>query len=150
MELAQIAPFLKKMSNLTELDLSCGKLKVFSGSGTSSLNTHQILTEILEQLSLLKFLNLSNNRLGEGGLRECLEPLSKKSQSRLESLLLKNCGLLEEDLTFLVEIGGGFDPLHGSRAFLSGLKELNLGDNAFVGFHDTLYALLAQLRQVYT
>ncbi len=86
-ELSSIAPELRKMSNLTELDLSCGRTCLPVQIELDEADRDGgVLADILEHLPNLERLDLSNHRLG-GGLKLVLDPLKHTKNLRLKHLV---------------------------------------------------------------
>ena len=105
--LVVLTPHLKRLTQLTALDLSCNNINLQPSEATQALKT------ILSALPLLVRLDLSNNRL-KHKLSEILPQVSKP----LEYLRLCACGLKDTDIIYL-----------GLSHHTSGLRELDISEN---------------------
>ncbi|GAB1600592.1 leucine-rich repeat-containing protein 14-like [Argonauta hians] len=108
-----LSPFLQIMTRLTHLDLSCNNICLQDGFNFGP----RILGELFAQLSCLKELNMSNNRI-KGNLHLLLSRISQP----LQSLCISGCGVSFGDLNYLSKC------IHTTGLIHLDLSENNLSD----------------------
>ncbi|XP_014788909.1 leucine-rich repeat-containing protein 14 [Octopus bimaculoides] len=108
-----LSPFLRIMTRLTHLDLSCNNIRLQDHFNFGT----QILGELFAQLSCLKELNMSNNWI-KGNLHLLLSRISQP----LESLCISGCSISIGDLNYLSKC------IHTTGLIHLDLSENNLSD----------------------